>query len=92
MSYIVKNLCGEGAITRPPGCKSPAYKRAGVDIDAAARFVQAIAPLARRTRRPGSGEFCPGGFGGLFDLKAAGFHESGFVRSKRGWHKAQSGD
>ena len=63
---------GEGAITLSPECKSPAYKKAGVNIDAAARFVQAIAPLARRTRRPGS-ESTLGGFGGLFDLKAAGF-------------------
>ena len=36
--------------------------------------MQAIAPLARQTRRPGA-DSALGGFGGLFDLKAAGFHD-----------------
>ena len=49
-----------------------AYKKAGVDIDAGERMVKAIAPLARATSRPGADTEL-GGFGGLFDLKAANF-------------------
>ncbi len=51
---------------------SEAYRRAGVDIDAGERVVDAIAPLARATARAGSSAAI-GGFGGVFDLKAAGF-------------------
>src|SRR5579872_4449408 len=48
------------------------YRAAGVDIDAADALVEAIKPLARATSRPGVlGGL--GGFGALFDLKAAGF-------------------
>jgi phosphoribosylformylglycinamidine cyclo-ligase len=49
-----------------------AYKQAGVDIDAGERLVNAIKPLAKSTVRPGA-DAALGGFGGLFDLKAAGF-------------------
>ncbi len=48
------------------------YKDAGVDIDAGAALVEAIKPLARATARPGATTEL-GGFGGVFDLKAAGF-------------------
>ena len=48
------------------------YADAGVDIDAGESLVQAIKPLAASTRRPGT-EAGLGGFGALFDLKAAGF-------------------
>jgi phosphoribosylformylglycinamidine cyclo-ligase len=48
------------------------YAQAGVDIDAGAALVEAIKPLAKATRRPGA-EASLGGFGALFDLKAAGF-------------------
>jgi phosphoribosylformylglycinamidine cyclo-ligase len=48
------------------------YKDAGVDIDAGEALVDAIKPLAKSTDRPGvAGSL--GGFGGLFDLKAAGY-------------------
>ncbi len=53
---------------------SDAYKKAGVDIDAGDRLVKAIGPLAKATRRPGA-DGTLGGFGGLFDLKAAGFED-----------------
>lgn len=53
---------------------SNAYKSAGVDIDAGDRLVKAIGPLARATARPGA-DAALGGFGGLFDLKAAGFDD-----------------
>jgi phosphoribosylformylglycinamidine cyclo-ligase len=48
------------------------YAEAGVDIDAGAALVEAIKPLAKSTRRPGA-DAALGGFGALFDLKAAGF-------------------
>src|SRR3954465_12366053 len=48
------------------------YKDAGVDIDAGEALVERIAPAARATRRRGA-DADLGGFGGLFDLKAAGF-------------------
>ncbi|WBQ14409.1 phosphoribosylformylglycinamidine cyclo-ligase [Hyphomonadaceae bacterium BL14] len=48
------------------------YADAGVDIDAGDALVDAIKPLARSTARPGA-DVMLGGFGGAFDLKAAGF-------------------
>ena len=48
------------------------YRESGVDIDAGDRLVQAIKPLARSTSRSGA-DAALGGFGGLFDLKAAGY-------------------
>ena len=50
------------------------YKDAGVDIDAGEALVERIAPAARATRRRGA-DADLGGFGGLFDLKAAGFKD-----------------
>jgi len=50
------------------------YKDAGVDIDAGDALVSAIGPLAASTNRPGVMEGL-GGFGALFDLKAAGFED-----------------
>lgn len=48
------------------------YRDAGVDIDAGDALVNAIGPEAKRTSRKGSNPEL-GGFGGLFDLKAAGY-------------------
>lgn len=48
------------------------YRDAGVDIDAGNRLVSAIKPLVRATHRPGA-DGDVGGFGGLFDLKRAGY-------------------
>src|SRR5260221_9184854 len=48
------------------------YAAAGVDIDAGEKLVEAIKPFAKSTARPGS-DAGLGGFGALFDLKAAGF-------------------
>jgi phosphoribosylformylglycinamidine cyclo-ligase len=45
-----------------------------VDIDAGARLVSAIKPLAASTRRPGA-DGALGGFSGLFDLRAAGYQD-----------------
>src|SRR5436305_797652 len=59
------------------------YKDAGVDIDAGNALVRRIAPAARATRRPGA-DADLGGFGGLFDLKAAGFRDPVLVASTDG--------
>ena len=53
---------------------SDAYKKAGVDIDAGDRLVDTISPLARATARKGADAML-GGFGGVFDLKAAGYSD-----------------
>ena len=59
------------------------YADAGVDIDAGNRLVDRIRPLARATRRAGA-EAELGGFGGLFDLKAAGFADPILVAANDG--------
>jgi phosphoribosylformylglycinamidine cyclo-ligase len=59
------------------------YKDAGVDIDAGEALVTRIAPAAKATRRPGA-DAALGGFGGLFDLKAAGFADPMLVAATDG--------
>ncbi|MEX2649989.1 MAG: phosphoribosylformylglycinamidine cyclo-ligase [Alphaproteobacteria bacterium] len=59
------------------------YKSAGVDIDAGARLVDAIKPLARSTMRPGVVGGL-GGFGGLFDLGAASYRDAVLVAGADG--------
>lgn len=59
------------------------YKDAGVDIDAGEALVENIKPLAASTRRSGS-DADLGGFGGLFDLKAAGFIDPILVAANDG--------
>jgi phosphoribosylformylglycinamidine cyclo-ligase len=59
------------------------YAEAGVDIDAGNAMVEAIKPLVRATRRPGADAEI-GGFGGLFDLKAAGFTDPILVAANDG--------
>jgi phosphoribosylformylglycinamidine cyclo-ligase len=59
------------------------YSQAGVDIDAGARMVDLIKPLVRATRRRGADAEI-GGFGGLFDLKAAGFSDPILVAANDG--------
>jgi phosphoribosylformylglycinamidine cyclo-ligase len=59
------------------------YKHAGVDIDAGNALVEAIKPAVRSTRRPGADAEI-GGFGGLFDLKAAGFKDPVLVAANDG--------
>jgi phosphoribosylformylglycinamidine cyclo-ligase len=59
------------------------YAQAGVDIDAGNAMVDAIKPLVKATRRPGADAEI-GGFGGLFDLKAAGFKDPILVAANDG--------
>ncbi len=65
---------------RPDGLT---YADAGVDIDAGEALVDAIKPLAKSTRRPGA-EAALGGFGALFDLKAAGYDDPLIVTTTDG--------
>jgi phosphoribosylformylglycinamidine cyclo-ligase len=59
------------------------YARSGVDIDAGNRMVELIKPLVRATARPGADAEI-GGFGGLFDLKRAGFADPVLVAATDG--------
>jgi len=59
------------------------YAQAGVSIAAGNALVRAIAPLAKSTRRPGA-DADLGGFGGFFDLKAAGFKDPLLVAANDG--------
>ena len=63
--------------------KPMTYAESGVDIDAGNALVDAIKPLARSTRRPGA-DADLGGFGGLFDLKRAGFRDPILVAANDG--------
>ena len=63
--------------------KSYTYKDAGVDIDAGEALVDKIKPMAASTRRAGS-DASLGGFGGLFDLKAAGYDDPILVAATDG--------
>ncbi len=77
--------------TRPPAGQhqiegrmaSMTYRAAGVDIDAGDALVERIKPLARATSRAGVlGGL--GGFGALFDLRAAGFADPILVSTTDG--------
>jgi len=59
------------------------YKAAGVDIDAGNALVDAIKPLARATARRGA-DAALGGFGALFDPRAAGFRDPILVATTDG--------
>jgi len=60
-----------------------AYRQAGVDIDAADGLIRRVAPAAAATRRAGADAEL-GGFGGLFDMKAAGYRDPILVASTDG--------
>ena len=59
------------------------YAEAGVDIDAGNALVERIKPAAARTDRPGTMSGL-GGFGALFDLKAAGYDDPILVAATDG--------
>ncbi|MEO1676948.1 MAG: phosphoribosylformylglycinamidine cyclo-ligase [Pseudomonadota bacterium] len=59
------------------------YRDAGVDIDAGNSLVDRIKPAVQATSRPGSMGGI-GGFGGLFDLRAAGFSDPILVAATDG--------
>ncbi len=59
------------------------YADAGVDIDAGNALIDRIKPAAKRTNRSGVMAGL-GGFGGLFDLKAAGYDDPVLVAATDG--------
>ncbi|UTO29043.1 phosphoribosylformylglycinamidine cyclo-ligase [Bartonella harrusi] len=59
------------------------YAKAGVNIDMGNAMVEKIKPFIRSTKRPGADAEI-GGFGGLFDLKAAGFTDPILVAANDG--------
>jgi len=59
------------------------YADAGVSIEAGNALVKAIGPLARSTARSGA-DAQLGGFGGFFDLKAAGYQDPLLVAANDG--------
>jgi phosphoribosylformylglycinamidine cyclo-ligase len=63
--------------------KRATYRDSGVDIAAGNALVEKIAPLARATARPGS-DAGLGGFGGFFDLLAAGYSDPILVAATDG--------
>ncbi|MEP5033430.1 MAG: phosphoribosylformylglycinamidine cyclo-ligase [Parasphingorhabdus sp.] len=63
--------------------ESYTYAKAGVSIAAGNALVKAIAPLAKATARPGANADL-GGFGGFFDLKAAGYEDPLLVAANDG--------
>ena len=63
--------------------KGLTYAKSGVDIDAGNRMVDLIKPLVKATARPGADAEI-GGFGGLFDLKRAGFKDPVLVAANDG--------
>ncbi|WP_022677517.1 phosphoribosylformylglycinamidine cyclo-ligase [Novosphingobium sp. B-7] len=63
--------------------QSYSYEQAGVNIAAGNALVKAIGPLAKATARPGADAEL-GGFGGFFDLKAAGYKDPLLVAGNDG--------
>lgn len=59
------------------------YAQAGVSVEEGYSLVEAIKPFVRATRRPGSDGLI-GGFGGVFDLKAAGYEDPVLVSGTDG--------
>ena len=59
------------------------YEHSGVSIAAGNALVKAIGPLARATARPGADAEL-GGFGGFFDLRAAGYKDPLLVAGNDG--------
>ena len=70
---------GERNMTQKP----LTYADAGVSIAAGNALVKAIAPLAKSTARPGANAEL-GGFGGFFDLRAAGYDDPLLVAANDG--------
>ena len=69
--------------TGPKRNETVSYRDAGVDIDAGNALVRAIKPLVKATQRAGA-DADLGGFGGLFDLKAAGYRDPILVAANDG--------
>ena len=82
--YHTSNLIPEASMSSgQKQSKSYKYSDTGVDIDAGDALVEEIAPHAKRTKRSGASTDL-GGFGGLFDLRAAGFSDPILVAATDG--------
>jgi len=68
---------------QPQATNGLTYAQAGVDIDAGNELVRRIKPLVKATSRAGADSDI-GGFGGLFDLKGAGFTDPILVAANDG--------
>jgi phosphoribosylformylglycinamidine cyclo-ligase len=68
---------------KAPATAPATYAAAGVSIEAGNALVKMIAPLVRATRRPGADAEI-GGFGGIFDPRAAGFKDPLLVAATDG--------
>ena len=69
--------------SRQKQSRSYKYSDTGVDIDEGEALIEEIAPHAKRTKRAGASTDL-GGFGGLFDTKAAGFIDPVLVAATDG--------
>ncbi len=76
-------MSGSHSAGETTGKNGLTYAEAGVDIDAGNALVERIKPAVKSTARPGSDSVI-GGFGGLFDLKAAGFDDPLLVAANDG--------
>jgi len=79
---ILRDAVSTGS-TAPQDEESYTYAKAGVDIAAGNALVKAIGPLAKSTARAGA-DASLGGFGGFFDLKAAGYEDPLLVAANDG--------
>ena len=76
VSRALSNVAG------PSGTKLT-YAQAGVSVDTGNAFVDAIKPFVKLTKRSGT-DAVIGGFGGAFDLKAAGYNDPVLVSGTDG--------
>lgn len=71
---VFRSDIGHGALGREASTGGWTYARAGVDVAAGGALVERLRPLAAATSRAGC-QAELGGFGGIFDLRAAGFRD-----------------
>ena len=83
MSCLIAYFMSDKQNSRQNEPESYTYAKAGVSIEAGNALVKAIAPLAKATARPGANAEL-GGFGGFFDLKAAGYDDPLLVAANDG--------
>lgn len=81
--FICRRWLFYNAKGRKKTMKQSAYKEAGVDIDAGAELVERIKPAVKATKRSGMMSNI-GGFGALFDPKAAGYDDPILVSATDG--------
>jgi phosphoribosylformylglycinamidine cyclo-ligase len=83
LRYIGREIHHQGANLMAKGQNGLSYADAGVDIDAGNALVERIKPAAAATKRAGVMDGL-GGFGAMFDLKAAGYDDPILVAATDG--------